>query len=99
MLIWLENAPPFGIDFDCDVVKFIDRIMTCEKPTEDSDLLEIVNRQVHRHSRIGRKKSKSVRRFNYPQPPMRTTKILYPLDTDNMDDHELDYHKDAWQFI
>ena len=99
MLIWLENAPTFGIDFDCDVVKFIDRIITCEKPTEDSDLLALVNRQVHRHSHTCRKKSKSVCRFNYPQPPMRTTKILYPLDADNMDDHELDQHKDAWQFI
>ena len=99
MLIWLENAPTFGIDFDCDVVKFIDRIITCEKPTEDSDLLALVNRQVHRHSHTCRKKTKSVCRFNYPQPPMRTTKILYPLDADNMHDHKLDQHKDAWQFI
>ena len=38
-------------------------------------------------------------RFNYPQPPMRSTKILHPLDIDNMDDDELDQHKDAWQFI
>ena len=30
---------------------------------------------------------------------MRSTKILYPLDTDNMDDDEVDQHKDAWQFI
>ena len=99
MLIWLENAPTFGVDFDYDVVKFIGKIITCEKPTEDSDLLALVNRQVHRHSHTCRKKSKSVCRFNYPQPPMRSTKILYPLDIDNMDDDELDQHKDAWQFI
>ena len=99
MLIWLENAPTFGVDFDCDVVKFIDKIITCEKPTQDSDLLALVNRQVHRHSHTCRKKSKNVCRFNYPQPPMRSTKILYPLDTDNMNDDEVDQHKDAWQFI
>ena len=75
------------------------KIITCEKPNEDSDLLALVNGQVHRHSHTCRKKSKSVCRFNYPQPPMRSTKILYPLDIDNMDDDELDQHKDAWQFI
>ena len=99
MLIWLENAPTFGEDFDCDVVEFIDKIITCEKPTEKPDLLALVNRKVHRHSHTCRKKSKSVCRFNYPQPPMRLTKILYPLDEDDMDDNELDQHKDTWKFI
>ena len=98
MLIWLENAPTFGEDSDCDVVSFIDTIITCEKPTENPDLLALVNRQVHRHSHTCRKKSKSVCRFNYPQPPMRSTKILYPLDID-MDDNEVDQHKDTWKFI
>ncbi|CAB4036289.1 Hypothetical predicted protein [Paramuricea clavata] len=60
MLIWLENAPTFGEDSDCDVVSFIDTIITCEKPTENPDLLALVNRQVHRHSHRCRKKSKSV---------------------------------------
>ena len=98
MLIWLENAPTFGEDSDCDVVSFIDKIITCEKPTENPDLLALVNRQVHCHSHTCRKKSKSVCRFNYPQPPMRSTKILYPLDID-MDDNEVDQHKDTWKFI
>ena len=35
MLVWLENAPTFGEHFDCDVVEFIDKIITCEKPTEN----------------------------------------------------------------
>ena len=98
MLIWLENAPTFGEDSDYDVVSFIDKIVTCEKPTENPDLLALVNRQVHRHSHTCRKKSKSVCRFNYPQPPMTSTKILYPLDID-MDDNEVDQHKDTWKFI
>ena len=59
MLIWLENAPTFGVDFDCDVVKCINKVITYEKPTEDSDLLAlVVNRQVHRHSHTCRKKVK-----------------------------------------
>ena len=98
MLIWLENAPTFGVDFDNDVVSFIDKIITCEKPTENPELLALVNRQVHRHSHTCRKKSKSVCRFNYPQPPMRSTKILYPLDSD-IQDHELKQHKYTWKFV
>ena len=99
MLIWLENAPTFGVDFDCDIVSFIDKIITCEKPIDNPELLTLVNRQVHRHSHTCRKKSKSVCRFNYPQPPMRSTNILYPLDTVDMDDNELNQHKDTWKFI
>ena len=95
----LINAPTFGVDFDCDVVIFIDMIITCKKPTENSDLLALLNRQVHRHSHTCRKKSKNVCRFNYPQPPMRSTKIVYRLDTDNMNNDELKQCKDAWQFI
>ncbi len=57
MLIWLESAPTFGVDFDCDVVSFIDQIITCERPTENPELLALVNRQVHRHSHTCRKKS------------------------------------------
>lgn len=98
MLIWLENAPTFGVYFHCDIVSFIDRIITCEKPTGNPELQTLVNRQVHHHLHTCRKKSKSVSRFNYPQPPMRSTKILYPLDID-MDDNELEQHKDTWRFI
>jgi hypothetical protein len=98
MLIWLENAPTFGVDLDRDVVSFIDKIITCEKPNDNPELITLVNRQVHRHSHTCRKKSKSVCRFNYLQPPMRSTKILHPLDTVDMDD-ELDQHKDTWKLI
>ncbi len=99
MLIWLENAPEFGEDWDCDVASFIDKIITCEKPAENSELVALVNRQVHRHSHTCRKKSKSVRRFNYLRPPMRSTRVLYPLDTVDMDDNEDEQHKDTWAFI
>ena len=96
MLIWLENAPTFGVDFDCDVVSFIDKIITCEKPTDNEELLRLVNRQIHRHSHTCRKKSKRVCRFNYPQPPMRSTQILYPL---HVEDNELKEHKNVWEFV
>ena len=81
-LIWLDNAPVFGVDKDEDVVAYIDRIITCSKPESDHELQHLVNRQTHLHSHTCRKKSKNICRFNYPQPPMRCTQILYPLDND-----------------
>ena len=98
MLIWLENAPTFGEDFDGDVVSFVDKIITCKKTNDNPDLLAIVNRQVYHHSHTCRKKSKSVRRFNYPQPPMRSTEILYPFDEDD-DTDELEHHKETWKIV
>ena len=80
MLIRLEDAPVFGVNTDEDVVSFIDKITICEKPQNDDSLLELVNRQTHRHSYTCRKKSKNTCRFNFSQPPIRSTQILYPLD-------------------
>ena len=97
-MIWLANAPTFGEDFDGDFVSFIDKIITCKKPNDNPDLLALVNRQVHRHFHTCRKKSKSVCRFNYPQPPMRSTEILYPLDEDD-DTDELKHHKETWKIV
>ena len=82
MLIWPDNAPVFGVDKDEDVVAYIDRVITCSKPESDPELQDLVNRQTHRHSHTCRKKSKNICRLNYPQPPMRRTQILHPLDDD-----------------
>ena len=51
-------------------------------PNNDSELALLVNRQIHRHSQTWRKKSKAECRFNFPQPPMKSTNISYPLDND-----------------
>ena len=98
MLIWLENAPVFGVDKDEDVIAFIDRIITCSRPDNNSELLELVNRQTHRHSHTCRKKSKNVCRFNYPQPPIRSIQILYLLDDDTSQTATRN-RKDLWKDI
>ena len=99
MLIWLENAPEFGEDSDNKVTSFIDNIITCEKPVHNPELLELVNRQIHRHSHTCRKKFKNESRFNYPQPPMRETVILYPFAEDEIPASEIRSHKDLWKNV
>ena len=84
MLIWLESAPVFGIDDDATVTTFIDQIVSCKWPIDDPQPQKLI----HKHSHACRKKSKSECRFNYPQPPMRATEIMYPLGSD-ISQHEV----------
>ena len=98
MLIWLEGAPVFGVDEDEDVVAHIDSIITCRKPDNDTELLDLVCRQTRRHSHTCRKKRGKICRFNYPQPPMRITKILYPLE-DNTSPILVKSSKELWKKI
>ena len=98
MLIWLEGAPVFGVDKDEDVVAFIDSIITCSKPDNNTELLELVSRQTHRHSHTCRKQRGKICRFNNPQPPMRSSKILYPLE-ENTSPILVKSSKELWKKI
>ena len=98
MLMWLDGAPEFQVKSDAEVTGFIDNIITCQRPTDNPELLSLVNRQVHRHSHSCHKNTKAECRFNYPQPPMRQTKILYPLDTE-IPQSKVKIHKDTWKSI
>ena len=98
MLIWLENAPKFHIDSDKEITAFIDKVITCHKPDENAELQNLVNRQMHRHSHTCRKNTNSQCRFNYPQPPMKDTIILSPLDQETSQ-NEVKLHKQNWKAI
>ena len=50
---------------------------------------------MHRHSHTCRKREKSAYRFNYPQPPMRSTQILHPLE--NVSEADVKISKDLWK--
>ena len=97
MLIWLEDAPVYGCS-DGNVTTFIDKIITCKKPKNDPELELLINRQIHRHCQTCRKKSKAECRFNFPQPPMKSTTILYPLG-DDVSETDVRKHKDTWKNI
>ncbi|XP_058494640.1 uncharacterized protein LOC131465769 [Solea solea] len=69
-LFWIENAPKIDENTDEEVVQFIDKYVTCELPSQDEGLLDIVTSvQQHskRHSKTCRK-NKTVCRFNFPRP-------------------------------
>lgn len=91
----LINAPRFGIDSDEKDNVFVNKVISCQKPSDSSELLKLVNRQIHGHSHTCRKKSKTECRFNYPQPPMGETTILYPIDVEEDDQTQLEQLKHA----
>lgn len=83
MLIWLENALVFGVnddDDDEDITAFTDSIITCSKPIDNQTLLQLLSRQMHMHSHTCREGTKAECHFNYPQPPMKCTRILCLID-------------------
>lgn len=98
MLIWLKDAPVFGVDGNDAITAFIDNIISYQKPSNKTELLNLVKRQIHRHSHTCKKKAKRECRFNFPQPPMRSTKIIYPL-IENMSANEIKHRKESWKAI
>ena len=85
MILWIEDAPKIDVNSDEEVCTFIDSLITCHKPSLETDpeLANLVNYQMHRHSKTCRKGKKFQCRFNYPIFPMSRTRVLRPLDEEN----------------
>ena len=79
ILIWIENAPCYKIASDEEVVKYIDKHVSCSLDSKPKDLL---NLQIHKHSKTCRKKGHPICRFGFPLPPLPKTMILEPLETE-----------------
>ncbi|XP_075334585.1 uncharacterized protein LOC142395729 [Odontesthes bonariensis] len=76
-LFWISGAPILDQNTDEEVVEFIDKYITCELPSEDEPLFEVVTSvQQHskRHSKSCKKKN-TVCRFNFPRPASSRTFI------------------------
>ena len=51
-VIWVKDAPEFGVDNNDDVCDFIDQYVSCKVPAEDGKLKDLVLLlQKHKHSR------------------------------------------------
>ena len=87
-LLWVKDAPKFGVDDDESVEKFIDKYQTCSLEIEDEHLRNVVSTvQRHVHSKSCRPKgiafssTKSVPcRFNFPLPPSKKTILAKKTD-------------------
>ena len=80
-VIWVKDAPRYGVDDDNRVCTFIDKYISCAIPKEEGKLKELILLlQKHKHSSYCRKNKNC--RFNFPKPPSSKTLIASP-DSDS----------------
>ena len=98
-LSWIKDSPKIDNDVE-DVIEFIDKYISCSKPTKDSNegMSALVANQRHRHSHTCRKGRKFQCRFGFPKPPMPNTVLLEPLPAD-MDASEKSEHMKLYKGI
>ena len=94
MVVWIKNAPKYGENSEEQVVKFIDKYISCEMPEEKKDpiLYEIINK-VQTHSKLHSKSCKrrnKICRFLFPKPISRQTFIVNEQYKINNYDHDDD---------
>ena len=83
-VIWVKDAPEYGVDHDSKVCDFIDQYVSCKLPNQDGKLRELVLLlQQHKHSSYC-KRNKSCR-FNFPKPP--SSKTLIAKSSEDDDDY------------
>ena len=80
-IIWVKDAPQYGKESDKEVTDFIDKYQICTKPTEDEELLELVQLQKHVHSKSCLRYGSC--RFGIPKMPSPQTLISSEPETDN----------------
>jgi len=85
-LFWARKAPQYEKSSNEEIVRFVDKYITCQKPDNSSDMEDLVNLQMHRHAKKCKKAGHSICRFNFTLPPMPRTMTLTPLDNSCFDE-------------
>lgn len=96
MLLWIKNAPTTDNSQHSEIIKFIDKYLTCSNNAAKEFL---VNYQTHRHARSCMKKNKPICRFNFPIAPMPHTDILYPLEDQALLESSQENYKKISMFL
>ena len=97
-MFWVNDCPKFDANDPSSIEaceEFIDKFITCAK---DETLGDLLKRQYHKHTRTC-KRGKIKCRFGYPIPPMKRTRILLPIDNDDMDALQIKKLKDEYSDI
>ena len=82
-VLWVKDAPQYGVDDDSTVCNFIDQYVSCTIPDEDSTLKQLVMLlQQHKHSSYCRRNKTC--HFNFLKPP--SCKTLITKDDVEPDD-------------
>ncbi len=75
-LLWIKDAPIYGINNNDGIQSFVDKYITCDKSLL---LVNSCESQLHCHKQTCCKKHQLVHRFHFPYPPLHSTQISSPL--------------------
>ena len=79
-LLWIEGAPVYGAENNSQIEQFVDKYITCNIDHLDPELAKFHR---HYHTKSCRKQKNSHCRYNFPVPPMRTTRIIEPISLED----------------
>ena len=79
------------------IANFVDSYVSCK--ADSDDLTDLVNLQIHKHSKTCKKRGHAVCRFNFPLPLMPRTMILEPLSETDLHENVADILKKALKRI
>ncbi|XP_061190194.1 uncharacterized protein LOC133198057 [Saccostrea echinata] len=82
MLVWTSDAPKHKENSNEEIEAYVDEYVTCGLQENNPQMKQLVELQVHKHSKTCKKGGKSVCRFGFPLPPLPKTMLLEPLDAD-----------------
>ena len=86
-VIWVKDAPRFGIEGNDVVCEFIDQYVTCKLPAIDGKLKDLVLLlQNHKHSTYCRRNKTC--RFSFPKPPSAKT-LITTIDPEHVTDQNM----------
>ncbi len=82
--MWIKDAPTFGEHADNIVCDFIDKYVSCNLPSEDGRLKELIlSVQQHKHSTYCKRNKRC--RFSFRHPPSSSTLIAKEDTSDDID--------------
>ena len=82
IMFWVQDAPNLDENSPEEISLFIDKYVSCSAEVSE-DAKPLLEMQKHKHSKSCRKRQQPICRFGFPKPPMRTTRVLQPLESDD----------------
>ena len=86
-VIWVKDAPEFGVNSDANVCDFIDQYVSRKLPAEDGKLKELML-LLHKHKHSSYCKRNKTCHFSFPKPPSPKT-LITKVDLERDVDHDL----------